>query len=69
MKKRAAIYARVSTGDQYLETQLFDLREMARQRGFEIVHEYTDVISGTKSKRSGLDQLMTGARELLSSQR
>ena len=33
MKKRAAIYARVSTGDQHLETQLLDLREMAKQRG------------------------------------
>src|ERR1700733_469674 len=62
MKKRAAIYARVSTGDQYLEAQLLDLREMAKQRGFEIVREFTDVISGAKSKRPGLDQLMAGAR-------
>jgi DNA invertase Pin-like site-specific DNA recombinase len=62
MKKRAAIYARVSTGDQHLETQLLDLREMAKQRGCEIVREYTDVISGTKSKRPGLDQLMADAR-------
>jgi DNA invertase Pin-like site-specific DNA recombinase len=35
----------VSTADQHPETQLYDLREMARQRGFEIVHEYSDVIS------------------------
>ena len=35
---------------------------MARQRGFEIVHEYSDVISGAKSKRPGLDQLMADAR-------
>jgi hypothetical protein len=62
MKKRAAIYARVSTGDQHLETQLLDLREMAKQRGYEIAHQYTDVISGAKSKRLGLDQLMTDAR-------
>jgi DNA invertase Pin-like site-specific DNA recombinase len=62
MKKRAAIYARVSTGDQHLETQLLDLREMAKQRGCEIVHEYTDIISGAKSKRPGLDQLLAGAR-------
>jgi DNA invertase Pin-like site-specific DNA recombinase len=62
MKKRAAIYARVSTGGQHLETQLLDLREMARQRGFEIVLEYTDIISGAKSKRPGLDQLMADAR-------
>jgi DNA invertase Pin-like site-specific DNA recombinase len=62
MKKRAAIYARVSTGDQHLETQLLDLREMAKQRGCEIVQEYTDIISGAKSKRPGLDQLMADAR-------
>ena len=62
MKKRAAIYARVSTGDQHLETQLLDLREMAKQRGYEIAHEYTDIISGAKSKRPGLDQLMADAR-------
>jgi DNA invertase Pin-like site-specific DNA recombinase len=30
MKRRAAIYARVSTGDQHVETQLLDLREMAK---------------------------------------
>jgi DNA invertase Pin-like site-specific DNA recombinase len=60
--KRAAIYARVSTGDQHLETQLLDLREMAKQRGCEIVCEYTDIISGAKSKRPGLDQLMADAR-------
>jgi len=35
---------------------------MARQRGYEIVHEYSDVISGAKSKRPGLDQLMADAR-------
>lgn len=60
--KRAAIYARVSTGDQHPETQLYDLREMTKQRGYEIVHEYTDIISGAKSRRPGLDQLMADAR-------
>ena len=62
MKKRAVIYARVSTGDQHLETQLLDLRELAKQRGLEIVHEYSDIISGSKSRRPGLDQLMADAR-------
>ena len=60
--KRAALYCRVSTGDQHLETQLLDLREMARQRGLEVVREYNDVISGAKAKRPGLDQLMSDAR-------
>lgn len=62
MKKRAVLYCRISTGDQHLETQLLDLREMAKQRGCEIVQELTDVISGSKSRRPGLDQLMADAR-------
>jgi DNA invertase Pin-like site-specific DNA recombinase len=42
--------------------QLYDLGEMAKQRGFEIVQEYSDVISRAKSKRPGLDALMADAR-------
>ena len=60
--KRAALYMRVSTVDQHPETQLLDLRQMAAQRGYEIVTEYTDRISGTKAKRPGLDELMREAR-------
>jgi len=60
--KRAGLYMRVSTVDQHPETQLFDLRQMAAQRGYEIVQEYTDRISGTKAKRPGLDQMMADAR-------
>jgi DNA invertase Pin-like site-specific DNA recombinase len=33
---------RVSSLDQHPETQLLDLRQMAAQRGYEIVQEYTD---------------------------
>ena len=60
--KRAVLYMRVSTVDQRPETQLHDLRQMAGQRGYQIVQEYTDRISGTKAKRPGLDQMMTDAR-------
>ena len=59
--KRAALYMRVSTVDQHPETQLYDLRQLAQQRGYEIVQEYTDKISGAKAKRPGLDQLMADA--------
>ena len=45
--KRAAIYMRVSTVDQHPETQLLDLRQTAAQRGYEVVQEFTDRISGT----------------------
>jgi DNA invertase Pin-like site-specific DNA recombinase len=60
--KRAALYLRVSTVDQHPETQVHDLRQMAAQRGFEIVAEYTDRISGVKARRPGLDDLMRNAR-------
>jgi DNA invertase Pin-like site-specific DNA recombinase len=60
--KRAALYMRVSTLDQHPETQLLDLRQMAAQRGLEIVEEYTDRISGVKARRPGLDQMMTDGR-------
>ena len=35
---------------------------MAAQRGYEIVQEYTDRISGVKARRPGLDQMMADAR-------
>ena len=60
--KRAALYMRVSSVDQHPETQLLDLRQMAAQRGYEIVKEYTDRISGVKARRPGLDQMMRDAR-------
>jgi DNA invertase Pin-like site-specific DNA recombinase len=61
--KKAAIYARVSTPDQHLENQILDLRKLAAQRGFEVMHEYTDRgISGNKAKRPGLDSMMADAR-------
>jgi len=60
--KRAALYMRVSTVDQHPETQLYDLQQMAAQRGYEIVAQYTGRISGAKAKRPGLDQMMADAR-------
>ena len=61
--KKAAIYARISTPDQHLNTQLYDLRKLAAQRGFEITREYCDQgISGSKARRPGLDSMMNDAR-------
>ena len=59
---RAALYMRVSTLDQHPETQGLDLRQLAAQRGYQIVQEYTDRISGAKARRPGLDQMMADAR-------
>ncbi len=62
--KRTAIYVRVSTPDQHVESQLYDLRELAARRGFEVVHEYEDRgICGQKARRPGLDALMKDARQ------
>jgi DNA invertase Pin-like site-specific DNA recombinase len=60
--QRAALYMRVSTIDQHPETQLHDLHQMAAQRGYQIVQEYTDRISGVKARRPRLDQMMADAR-------
>ena len=60
--KRAALYLRVSTLDQHPETQLLDLQQMAAQRDYQIVAEYTDRISGAKARRPGLDEMMADAR-------
>jgi DNA invertase Pin-like site-specific DNA recombinase len=60
---KAAIYCRVSTLDQHPETQLLDLQQLASQRGIAVVKVYTDHgVSGTKSRRPGLDQMLRDAR-------
>ena len=60
--KRAALYARVSTLDQHPETQAIELRQFARQRGYEIAEEYVDHgVSGIKVRRPALDRLLKNA--------
>jgi len=61
--KRVGIYARVSTNRQCPESQLLPLREYATARGFEIVSEYVDVISGSKDSRPELARLMADAQK------
>lgn len=61
--KKASIYCRISSPDQHIETQLYDLRKLAAQRGFEITREYCDRgISGSKARRPGLDAMMADAK-------
>src|ERR1017187_10418416 len=62
--KKCAIYARVSTPEQCIDKQLYDLRQFAIQRGYEVVSEFTDVgVSGSKSRRPGLDLMLKDARK------
>ncbi len=45
---RAGLYARVSTNDQCTDMQVDELRRIALLRGWEVVSEYTDTITGSK---------------------
>ena len=47
---KAAIYVRVSTADQHVESQLYDLRELASRRSFEVVKVYLKMMSVRKPK-------------------
>jgi DNA invertase Pin-like site-specific DNA recombinase len=65
MTKRAAIYVRVSTDKQTNENQLRELHQIAKRRGWEVVHEYRDAgISGAKGRdaRPGLDDMLNDAQ-------
>lgn len=62
--KRVGIYLRVSTLDQNPENQTADLRQLAEQRGWEIVREYRDHgVSGARARRPSLDQMLSDARQ------
>lgn len=58
LKLKAALYARVSTGEQHPEKQMAELQRFAEYRNYEVVGQYTDTISGTKDSRPQLDELM-----------
>ena len=61
MKKRVALYSRVSSLDQHAKA-LYDLRQTASLRGYQIVQEYADRNSAAKGKHPNLDQLISDAR-------
>jgi DNA invertase Pin-like site-specific DNA recombinase len=62
---RAVLYCRVSTnnGQQSPEMQLNELREFAAHRGWTIVGEFTDHLSGTKESRPALNELLAAAHQ------
>ena len=59
---KTIIYARVSSESQSCEPQLLELRNHAALRGITVSEEITDVISGSKASREGLDRLLTMVR-------
>ena len=61
---RVAIYARISTHlGQNPDLQLDALKDIAKNKGWEVIGEYVDVISGSKSskQRPQLNNLMKDA--------
>jgi DNA invertase Pin-like site-specific DNA recombinase len=62
---RVALYCRVSTnnGTQDPTMQLNELREFCEHRGWQIVHEYVDHVSGSKESRPQLNQLTSDAKQ------
>lgn len=60
--KKVAVYLRVSSGDQNHAAQRCDVLQLIQQRGWAVVEEYLDTISGVRARRPGLDRLMNDAR-------
>jgi DNA invertase Pin-like site-specific DNA recombinase len=63
-EKRAALYVRVSTDQQTTENQERELRQIAKHRGWDVIHIYRDDgVSGAKGRkdRPGLDQMLKDA--------
>ncbi len=60
---KVALYARVSTAEQTVETQLLELRRFIQARGWTVYREFLDEgISGGKERRPALDGLLKDAR-------
>lgn len=59
--RRAALWLRVSTGEQTLETQRPDLEQLARARGLEVVEVYEEQASGAAKQRTVLCAMLDAA--------
>lgn len=57
-----AVYTRVSTEEQKTDLQLLDLNEYVTKRGYELYNRYEDIVSGSTTSRTQLDQLMQDAK-------
>lgn len=62
MKAWSAVYVRVSTAEQRVDSQELELRRYCGQRGWEDVKFYTDRISGASCSRPELDSMMKDVR-------
>lgn len=61
---KVALYCRVSTTDQEVQTQLDVLRRLCTHQSYEIYKEYIDIgESGKKSSRPSFDQMLKDMRQ------
>ncbi|MEO0487542.1 MAG: recombinase family protein [Pseudomonadota bacterium] len=62
--RRAALYARVSTGEQTTQNQLIRLREVAERAGWDVVATYDETASGVapRGARSAMEAMVADAR-------
>src|SRR6266571_2149974 len=58
---KVALYLRVSTDKQETENQAVQLREFAAKQGWQIVREYCDCETGSKSDRAEFQQMFADA--------
>jgi DNA invertase Pin-like site-specific DNA recombinase len=61
-QKRAALYVRVSSGEQHTEMQERALREYVKHRGWSQHKIYRDKRTGATATRPGLDELLNDCR-------
>ena len=62
--KKVAIYVRVSTNKQEVSNQLNQLREYCKKKGYEVIYEYIDIISGGNVSRPNWDLMFIHAHQL-----
>ena len=62
MMKRIGLYARVSSADQNIETQLLPLREHCQRVPCEITEYIDDGFSGKDDKRPAFERLLADVR-------
>jgi DNA invertase Pin-like site-specific DNA recombinase len=61
--RRAAAYVRVSGGGQSTKAQAAELKQYIANRGWSLTRVYDDQISGVKSTRPALNELLADARK------
>jgi len=62
-KKRCVIYTRVSTEDQKLDQQVYELSRFAKKRGWKVVKVFEEKKPGNDKDRPGLNKALELARQ------